>query len=190
VKNCWILFVGKLMPCINKNWNDDAVKISSLLSKHTTPSDEAMAVTALDKKMNSWLNASNDVVEEPGSDSPMDHKRKTFTRDKWTDEDIEKFYDKQVDITRIRQDPITGKGWDLGYQNYLASMVTNAKKTTKNNNEILKQCFMDVEVDNSTVSSIKETQNTFNSEHCKIGGIDSSEVNYPIPVDLNDNDDE
>jgi hypothetical protein len=68
VKDSWIKFVGKVMPCMNKNWTDEAVKISSLLSLHTSPSDEAMAITAIEKKMNLWLNHVNDneesVVEE------------------------------------------------------------------------------------------------------------------------------
>jgi hypothetical protein len=51
VKTSWIMFVGKVMPILNKNWNDEAVKISSLLSIHTTSSDEALAITVIDKKM-------------------------------------------------------------------------------------------------------------------------------------------
>jgi len=49
VKNAWIMFIGKIMPCINKNWNDDAIKISSLMSTVTSASDEAMGIMALEK---------------------------------------------------------------------------------------------------------------------------------------------
>ena len=46
----WIEFVGKVMPCFNKKWNNDALKMTSLLSKETTALDKALAVMAIEKK--------------------------------------------------------------------------------------------------------------------------------------------
>ena len=64
VQNSWIMFVGKMMPCVSKNWADEAIRISSLLSKQTTPSDEAMALTVLEKKMKYWLVSPEDIPND------------------------------------------------------------------------------------------------------------------------------
>ena len=38
------------MPCLNKKWNDEGIKVKFLMSAHTTASDEALAITAIGKK--------------------------------------------------------------------------------------------------------------------------------------------
>ena len=77
------MFVGKMMPCVSKNWADEAIRISSLLSKQTTPSDEAMALTVLEKKMKYWLESPDDFPNDEdleGFESNMSHKKKKNQR--------------------------------------------------------------------------------------------------------------
>jgi hypothetical protein len=188
VQKCWILFVGKIMPCINKNWNDDAVKISSFLSKHTTASDEALAMISIQKKMESWKLGSDSVGDDNTLASPASFKKKKSSRDKWTDEDIEKFYEQQVNISSLRKDPITGEGWDMGYQQYLASMVTASGKSTKNNNDLLKKAFMNIDFETSTLSSAKDV--TVHSNQSGLNNTDNDQggIDYNIPINLDDDD--
>lgn len=143
VQNCWIMFVGKIMPCINKNWNDEAIKISSLLSRITTSSDEALAIMSIEKKIITWntmLNEDDDFLDGEISETKM---RRKHVRDKWKDEEIDLFYKKQVEISNLRKIKESGKDWDLGYQNFLVDMVKRSQPSTKIFNEDLRQAFMD-----------------------------------------------
>ena len=117
------MFVGKIMPCINKNWNDEATKISSLLSHITTSSDEALAIMSIKKKVDSWmtmLHKEDDCCDVEISETKPTNKH---VRDKWKDKEIGLFYKKQLEIKKSQQIKDTGEDWDLGYQNYLVGMV-------------------------------------------------------------------
>ena len=155
------------MPCGSKNWADEAIRISSLLSKQTTPSEEAMALTVLEKKMKYWLESPEDIPNDEdleGFQSNMSHKKKK-SRDVWTHGDIDMFYAKQIEIAKLRKDSMTGEGWDLAYQQSLSSMVSMSDKTLKKNNELLKLAFQD-DMETSTVSSsIKDNDPTINTNH-------------------------
>ena len=125
------MFVGKIMPCLNKNWNDDSTRITSTLSVNTSASDEALAIVAIEKKMKIWLATQNDTDDDDLLSSQSLPTKKKNIGDKWTEDDIEKFYKKQVEISRKRKDCETGKEWDLGYRNYLASMLIHSKTSSK-----------------------------------------------------------
>src|SRR5687767_10904042 len=98
VKKSWIVFVGKIMPCMNKSWNDDSVKITSLLSKHTSPSDEALAVTAIEKKIHFWITQGRGGDDLDVAAVQNNNQRGKVMRDKWTEDDIKKFYEKQIEL--------------------------------------------------------------------------------------------
>ena len=152
IQKSWIMFVGKIMPCLNKNWNDDSTRITSTLSVNTSASDEALAIVAIEKKMKVWLATQNRDTDDDDLLSSQSSPNKKKIRDKWTEDDIENFYEKQVVISRKRKDCETGKDWDLGYHNYLASMLIHSKPSSKKNNDMLQRAFMD-DVENSTVAS-------------------------------------
>ena len=94
------MFVGKIMPCINKNWNNEATKISSLLSHITTSSDEALAIMSIEKKVYSWmtmLHKEDDCCDVEISETKPTNKH---VRDKWKDKEIALFYKKQLEIKK------------------------------------------------------------------------------------------
>lgn len=154
VKKCWICFVGILMPCLSKKWTDEAVRFSSLLSKHTSPSDEAFAILALEKKSNQWIKDYTECDEETSQEQG-----KKKSRELWNDSEIQKFYELKVKITKLRKDLVTGEGWDCGYRKHLESTCSPSKQVTKRNNELLKQAFME-ELDTNTLCSTRNNVNT------------------------------
>src|SRR5687768_898685 len=81
VKNSWITFVGKLMPCINKRWNDKEMKVKSLFLIQTTASDEALAVAAIGKKFSRW-SPTQVSSDDSNNISPGDEKKKNV-REIW-----------------------------------------------------------------------------------------------------------
>jgi len=184
VQKSWYFFVGKIMPCINKEWNDEAIKLTSLLSKYTTPSDEALALTAIEKKIESWLLTNKDD-EEGLLESERGKQAKKHSRDIWTDDDIDKFYQTQVDVTKKRNDAICGENWDSGYQQYLRKIIEPRKSTIQKNNNLLKEAFMDDNLESSTVSSFKDTQ-TQSAE--KTPKNDTTNTNYDIQNNYSDDD--
>ena len=149
VKKCWICFVGVLMPCLNKKWTDEAARMTSLLSKHTSSSDEAFAIVALDKKGQQWIDL-NPVRDD---ETCQEQNKKIFC-DKWNSDDINRFYELKVQITKLRKDPVTGEGWDLAYCKHLEATMSPSKRSTKRNNELLKQAFMEESDMNTNCSSI------------------------------------
>jgi len=74
----------------------------------------------------------------------------------------------------------------LGYRNYLEGMIVTSKKTTRKNNDILKQAFMD-EQETSTLSSPKNNEKNINEKICNNDNNENS-INYKIPINLNDSD--
>jgi len=120
-KICWYIFVGKIMTCISKEWNDDTVKLTSIMMKHTTPSDEALVISSIIKKLDTWIKYSNEELEDNIGDdvSQSPKNKKTVVREAWTDEEIKQFYNRQVRINELRKNEMTGYGWDTAYQVYL-----------------------------------------------------------------------
>jgi len=176
------------MPCINKEWNDDTVKITSLLSKHTTASDEALAISAILKKIDSWiLHKNNDqeqdetydvVGDSPSSPSP---KKKRAAREIWTDDEIEQFYNRSVRVKDRRKDKVSGENWDTAYQEYLkAKLIPNKSDSNKAN--LLKKALIE-EGENSTISSMKSMQDDEVATKKSVG-----DVGYVIPINLDDDD--
>jgi len=189
-KQCWYIFVGKIMPCINKDWNDDTVKITSLMSEHTTPSDEALAISAILKKMDTWIHENNqdlvagrqdnDEIDDMIGDTPSPKKRKKVAREIWTDDEIKNFYNRQVRIKERRKDKMTGEDWDAAYQDYLKEKLLPAKRDCNNNSALLKRALLE-EGENSTISSIKSTQDEEVATKKSVG-----DVGYVIPINFND----
>src|SRR5689334_16150459 len=89
VKNSWITFVGKMMLCINKRWNDKEMKIKSLLSIQTTALDEALAVAAIGKKFYNW--SPTQVSSDDLNNISIGDEKKKNVREIRTDEDITNF---------------------------------------------------------------------------------------------------
>jgi hypothetical protein len=98
-----------------------------------------------------------DTLEE--IESPINNQKKKCIRDKWTEEDIDKFYERQLEVTRLRKNLDTGEGWDLGYQSYLANMITPSKKTKKTKHDMLKRVFLD-DVESVTESTLNNNHNS------------------------------
>ena len=187
VKRSWIIFVGKIMPYINKKWNDEELKTKSLMSIHTTPSDEALAITAIGNKYLYWCQSTNELINCEESNLSTAVKKKRI-RDKWKDEDIVSFYEKQVETSRLRKDSDTGKSWDEGYRDYLSSLLSPAIQATKRNIQILRQAFFD-DIDSSTLNSTNNSNKTFMecSEHNP--KRKKSQGHSNIPLDLYNADD-
>jgi hypothetical protein len=94
-----------------------------------------------------------------------------------------------VETTKLRKDSTTGEGWDFGYQNYLTSIIGPSKKIIKRNNEILKQAFME-EVENSTVSSLMNNPQSYESTEEQAVKDNTNIEFYKLPLNLNEDEDE
>jgi len=178
------------MPCINKEWNDDTVKITSLLSKHTTASDEALAISAILKKIDSWILHKNQdqeqeepydaVGESPSSPSPK--KKKRVAREIWTDDEIELFYNRSVRVKERRKGKNSGEDWDTAYQEYLKEKLIPTKSDSNKKSNLLKKALIE-EGENSTISSMKSMQDDEVATKKSVG-----DVGYVIPINLDDDD--
>jgi len=188
IKTCWYFFVGKIMSCINRDWNDERIRLTSLLSSKTTSSDEALAIIFLEKKLHYWIEQVNDEYEqetENDSVKQQQTQRKLVTKDSFfTNEEIENFYNKQVMIEALRQDEITGESWDKGYLNYIRSIKLSPTKKTKNTYSIMQLAFCEG-AENSTVSSFKASDSLQQSED--IEEEEKTRVRkYNLPIDIDD----
>jgi len=174
------------MPCINRDWNDERVRLTSLLSTKTSSSDEALAIILLEKKLHYWIEQGCEESEQDTeNDSEKQIPKKYNTKEAmWTNEEIENFYNKQVMIEALRKEDSSGESWDKGYLNYLRSIKLSPKKKTKNTYSIMQLAFCDG-AENSSISSFKLSDSIQQSDSIH-DETQSENRKYNIPVDLDD----
>ena len=188
VKQSWYLFVGKIMPCVNKRWNDTLVRNVSLLSKNTSASDEAFAMSAVEKKINHWLTQTTEQEHCGNINLTTTSRNKKIPRDVWTNKDILNFYNLQIKLEETQKNNLTGEQWDLGYQKHLAGTQVKSNNITKNNNDVLKQAFVNV-FDAKMVSSFVKKDVSLSTNNSQDS---ESKIlpNFKIPIHLMENNDE
>jgi hypothetical protein len=181
------MFVEKFMPCVNKEWADEGVRTSSLLSKVTSPSDEALIITSLEKKGKIWFvdeERLNDNLQTNESDI-LNNKKKG--RDVWTDDDIHKFYERQIIIVNARKKIDTGINWDKGFQEYVLEKFNKTLKSRKQNNNLLKEAFAGDTFDSSIMlSPINHETSQQTNLHKEEAIVSFAEYNIPLELDLDD----
>ena len=135
-----------------------------------------------------WSQSSKNLIGSKDDESPINDNIKRI-REKWTDDDITAFYEKQVDIAKLRKDSMTGESWDAGYCDFLRSLLSPMKQATKRNNKILRQAFFD-DLDHSTISTLNNNEDPLSVPVGTYPKRRKSSTLTDIPVDLNDNDDD